>query len=94
MSDDFRKMGFQTSKLKETSKKQTPSKPMFTAGPTRPHKPTEPELWEEVKDKYRATSDGSEPGQWSARKSVRAQMEYARRGGDFVEIEGPPVPPR
>ncbi len=45
--------------------------------------PTNPALWEDAKKKARATSEGSEPGRWSARKSVLAQVSYAKRGGGW-----------
>ena len=45
--------------------------------------PTEPALWELVKRKHRASSEGGEKGRWSARKSVLAQLEYRRRGGGW-----------
>lgn len=76
MSDDFRKMGFRTSQPKADS--GTAKKPRV---------PTHPEMWDEITAEYRGTSEGSEPGRWSVRKAVLSQREYARRGGDFVEVE-------
>lgn len=36
-----------------------------------------------MKKKHRATSEGSLPGRWSARKAVLARLEYERRGGKW-----------
>ena len=52
--------------------------------------PTDPKLWDEVKKEQRATSEGSEPGRWSARKAVLAQREYERRGGGWKPSPAPP----
>ncbi len=50
-----------------------------------PKRPTKPELWEAIHKKARASSaGGSKPGEWSARKSVLAQLEYKKRGGDWM----------
>jgi hypothetical protein len=46
-------------------------------------KPTNPALWESITRNYRATSEGSSPGRWSARKAARAQLEYKKRGGKW-----------
>lgn len=48
-----------------------------------PKRPTKPELWEAIHKKARASSAGSKPGEWSPRKSVLAQLEYKKRGGDW-----------
>lgn len=48
-----------------------------------PKAPTNPALWQAVRKKIRAGSEGSAPGRWSARKAVLAQLEYRRRGGAF-----------
>lgn len=48
-----------------------------------PKKPTNPALWERIKKKYRATSEGSKPGRWSARKAALSQLAYTEQGGDF-----------
>jgi hypothetical protein len=48
-----------------------------------PKKPTKPALWAKAKKDARATSEGSPPGQWSARKAARAQLEYKKRGGKW-----------
>lgn len=50
-----------------------------------PKTPTDPGLWQLVKKKARATSEGSPAGRWSAQKAVRAQLEYRRRGGRFKQ---------
>lgn len=47
--------------------------------------PTKPALWASVKAKARATDKGSPPGQWSARKSVLAQVAYKQQGGDWKQ---------
>lgn len=52
-------------------------------------KPTNPALWDRVKKKYRATSAGTRPGRWSARKAALSRLEYKRRGGDWKKT---PVP--
>lgn len=49
----------------------------------RPRIPTDPELWERLKDQARATSLGSEPGRWSEQKSLAAQVAYHQQGGRF-----------
>lgn len=81
VSDDHaKKMGFLTS--------QPGAKPKARPKPgKRPRVPTHPEVWREIKDRWRATDEGTEPGRWGARKSVLAQREYAERGGGFVEVE-------
>ena len=58
--------------------------------------PTDPKLWEEAKKEQRATSEGSPPGRWSARKAVLAQREYERRGGGWEPSPAPKggTPPR
>jgi hypothetical protein len=53
-------------------------------------RPTNPALWNQIKATHRASSNGGEPGRWSARKAVLAQLEYRRRGGDWQENAGPP----
>ena len=50
-------------------------------------KPTKPALWKTTTAKYRATSEGSPPGRWSARKAARAQLEYKKRGGGWKESD-------
>ena len=45
--------------------------------------PTKPALWASVKAKARATAKGSPPGEWSARKSVLAQVAYKQGGGEW-----------
>ena len=47
--------------------------------------PTKPALWASVKAKARATDKGCPPGQWSARKSVLAQVAYKQGGGDWKQ---------
>ncbi len=47
--------------------------------------PMNPALWEDAKKKARATSEGSEPGRWSARKAAIAQLDYKERGGTWTE---------
>lgn len=44
---------------------------------------TDPDLWEDVKQKITASDKGGEPGQWSARKAQMAVQEYKRRGGGY-----------
>jgi hypothetical protein len=51
-------------------------------------KKTDPELWEDVKEKLKRSDKGGEPGQWSARKAQMAVQEYKRRGGGY-EDDGP-----
>ena len=47
-------------------------------------KPTKPDLWASIKKKARASSAGSPPGRWSARKSALAQLQYKKRGGAWT----------
>lgn len=49
-----------------------------------PKKPTKPALWEAAKKKARASSAGSEPGRWSARKAALAQLRYKKEGGGWT----------
>ena len=53
-------------------------------------KPTKPELWQQVKKKYRATGEGSPRGRWSRRKAALARLEYQDRGGDWSKSAKPP----
>jgi hypothetical protein len=46
-------------------------------------------LWGAIVKKYRATSEGSPPGRWSARKAVLSQLEYEKRGGGWKETPAP-----
>lgn len=48
-----------------------------------PKKPSDPALWNKIKKKIRATSEGSKAGKWSPRKAVLAQMEYKKQGGKW-----------
>ena len=52
-------------------------------------KPTNPGLWATVKKRIRASSNGGEPGRWSARKAVIAQLEYKSAGGKWSQIKAP-----
>lgn len=56
----------------------------------RAKKPTDPKKWALAKRKARATSEGSEPGKWSARKAAIAQRQYEKWGGKWTE--GPTIP--
>lgn len=44
---------------------------------------TDPQLWEEVKDKITDEDKGGKPGQWSARKAQMATQEYKKQGGEY-----------
>lgn len=48
-----------------------------------PKVPTKPNLWERIKKKARASSAGSPPGRWSARKAALAQLQYKKQGGGW-----------
>jgi hypothetical protein len=52
--------------------------------------PTKPALWKQIRDKVRATSEGSEPGRWSARKAALAQREYEKQGGEWKKTTASP----
>lgn len=41
-------------------------------------------LWERIKNKVMAGSDGGRPGQWSAIKAMIASKEYKRLGGTYT----------
>lgn len=56
-----------------------------------PKAPTKPALWNAIKKKARASSAGSPPGRWSARKSALARREYEKRGGKW-EATNQPAP--
>ena len=58
-------------------------------GATLAKKPTKPALWEKAKADARATSEGSPPGRWFARKAARAQLEYRKRGGGWTQTPDP-----
>lgn len=45
--------------------------------------PNKPELWCSIVAKYKASSKGSTPGQWSARSAQLAALEYKSRGGTW-----------
>jgi len=53
---------------------------------------TNPALWQRVKKKARATSEGSEPGRWSAQKAAIAQREYKKAGGGWKKAPAPQAP--
>ncbi len=53
-----------------------------------PKKPTKPALWAKAKRDARASSEGGEPGRWSARKAARAQLEYEKQGGEWTDTAG------
>ncbi len=53
-----------------------------------PKNPTKPALWAKAKRDARASSEGSEPGRWSARKAARAQLEYEKQGGGWTGTTG------
>ncbi len=46
---------------------------------------TDPELWEKVKQEYKESDKGGDPGQWSARKAQLSVQEYKRRGGGYAD---------
>lgn len=52
--------------------------------------PTKPKLWKSIKKKARASSAGSEPGRWSARKAALSQLEYDKQGGEWNKTAAPP----
>lgn len=52
-------------------------------------KPKNPKLWQSVKKRARASSLGSEPGRWSARKAAAAQLQYEKEGGKWEKGEKP-----
>ncbi|MDP8952138.1 MAG: hypothetical protein M3N18_07875 [Actinomycetota bacterium] len=52
-------------------------------------KPTKPQLWEQVKKKYRATTEGTPRGRWGRRKAALARLEYRDRGGEWKKTPGP-----
>jgi hypothetical protein len=45
---------------------------------------TKPEMRERIKDRIMASSKGSKPGQWSARKAQLLAQEYKRKGGGYT----------
>jgi hypothetical protein len=49
----------------------------------REEKYTDPELREKIKEEIKASGKGSEPGQWSARKSQLLVKEYEKAGGGY-----------
>ncbi len=55
-------------------------------------KPSDPALWERVKKRQRASSQGSPPGRWGARKAALAKLEYKKRGGKWEQGPKPPKP--
>jgi hypothetical protein len=55
-------------------------------------RPTKPELWEQVKKHQRASSQGSPPGRWGARKAALAKLEYKQKGGGWTQGPKPPKP--
>jgi hypothetical protein len=44
---------------------------------------TDPELWEEIKQRVTAGDKGGDPGEWSARKAQLAVAEYKKAGGGY-----------
>lgn len=44
----------------------------------------DPKLWERVKKKVTAGSEGGKAGEWSARKAQLAVAEYKKAGGGYV----------
>lgn len=44
---------------------------------------THPEMREEIKEAFKQSDKGGNPGQWSARKSQLLTQEYERRGGGY-----------
>lgn len=53
--------------------------------------PKNPALWRRLLKKHRATSEGSPPGRWSARKAILARREYEGQGGEWEgELFGNP----
>lgn len=46
-----------------------------------PKKPSNPALWNKIKKKNRATSEGSPPGRWGVRKAVLSRLDYEEQGG-------------
>lgn len=48
-----------------------------------PKKPSNPALWNKIKKKHRASSEGSKPGRWSPRKAALSQLEYKKQGGKW-----------
>jgi len=46
-------------------------------------RPTNPELWERVKRKWRRKDLGTPSGDWGLRKLIMARLEYHRRGGEW-----------
>ena len=48
-----------------------------------------PELWEEVKNKWMKGAKGGPAGKWNARKAMLAVNEYKRRGGKYKGKKDP-----
>lgn len=46
-----------------------------------PRQPTDPKLWAEVCNRWRATSAGTPPGHWSSLKCALSILDYERLGG-------------
>jgi hypothetical protein len=44
---------------------------------------SDPELWEEIKQRVTAGDKGGDPGEWSARKAQLAVAEYKKAGGGY-----------
>jgi len=45
---------------------------------------TKPELWNQIVEKYKKSSKGGHPREWSARKAQLAVQEYKDRGGGYT----------
>ncbi len=48
-------------------------------------------LYAKIREEYRASAEGGEPGEWTERKEVLASREYNRRGGKwwFMDFNSP-----
>ena len=49
---------------------------------------TNPERWKQIVSRFKASSKGGSPGQWSARKAQLVAQEYKEAGGGYKGGKG------